>query len=531
MVDPVFEPPVPSIAVESQDPAPGATDVPRGSSLKVRFTAPLAVGYDLTLTQAGATLPGTTTLSADGQGLTFTPSQPFAKDVDVTVVLTDVVSTEGASLPTQEWTFHTSGDDSVAAPQSMFGDLVPAVQAADDGSTVELGTAFTPEADGKVTAIRFFKGPGNGGTHTGSLWSSTGQRLGTVTFTGESSSGWQTAKLATPVPVSEGVEYVVSYLAPQGHYSYTSGFFSTGWVAGDLRASQAGNGRYLYGGGFPVYSWNATNYFVDVVFVAGVPTISVTDQSPSDGAVDVHTAARPSISFSAQVADGYTVTARHGTTPIPGSTSLSSNGRTLTFTPEAPLPADADVTLDVSGVVSVKGAVLPPQSWTFHTETVATSFASLLTGQSPAVASAADSSPIELGMAFTPSVDGAVTAIKFYKGAGNTGTHTGSIWTSSGSRLATVTFTGETASGWQTAKLDSPLPLTAGETYVVSYFAPNGHYSVTGGFFTNGLTSGPLSAPSANNGRYLYAGGGGFPAYSWNASNYFVDVEFRYSTP
>ena len=62
-------------------------------------------------------------------------------------------------------------------------------------------------------------------------------------------------------------------------------------------------------------------------------------------------------------------------------------------------------------------------------------------------------SPVELGAAFTPAKDGTVTAIRFYKGAGNTGTHTGSLWTASGTRLATVTFTGETATGWQTAKL------------------------------------------------------------------------------
>ncbi len=128
-------------------------------------------------------------------------------------------------------------------------------------------------------------------------------------------------------------------------------------------------------------------------------------------------------------------------------------------------------------------------------------------------------------------MNGSVTAIRFYKGTGNTGTHTGSIWTTSGTRLATVTFTNETATGWQSAKLATPLALTAGQTYVVSYYAPNGHYSTTPAFFTGGFTSGPLSAPSTNNGRYLYAGGGGFPTNSWNATNYFVDVEFRYATP
>ena len=43
--------------------------------------------------------------------------------------------------------------------------------------------------------------------------------------------------------------------------------------------------------------------------------------------------------------------------------------------------------------------------------------------------------------------------------------------------LATGTFTGETASGWQTLQFASPVAVTADTTYVASYFAPNGHYS------------------------------------------------------
>ena len=37
-------------------------------------------------------------------------------------------------------------------------------------------------------------------------------------------------------------------------------------------------------------------------------------------------------------------------------------------------------------------------------------------------------SRVELGLRFTPTVDGFVTGVRFYKGAGNTGTHVGSLW-------------------------------------------------------------------------------------------------------
>ena len=91
-----------------------------------------------------------------------------------------------------------------------------------------------------------------------------------------------------------------------------------------------------------------------------------------------------------------------------------------------------------------------------------------------------------------------------------------------------MTFSGETASGWQTAFLDTPLPVTAGTTYVVSYYAPQGHYAASGGLLHSPFSNGPLTAPAGNNGRYLYGAGGSVPSWSWNSTNYFVDVVFRY---
>ena len=46
-------------------------------------------------------------------------------------------------------------------------------------------------------------------------------------------------------------------------------------------------------------------------------------------------------------------------------------------------------------------------------------------------------------MKFTSTISGSITAIKFYKGAGNPGAHTGALWNAAGQRLATATFTNE----------------------------------------------------------------------------------------
>ena len=75
---------------------------------------------------------------------------------------------------------------------------------------------------------------------------------------------------------------------------------------------------------------------------------------------------------------------------------------------------------------------------------------------------------------------GFITGVRFFKSTGNTGTHTGSLWTAAGSRLATVTFTGETASGWQTATFASAVRRDRRDRPTsCPTRAPNGHYAAT----------------------------------------------------
>ena len=105
-----------------------------------------------------------------------------------------------------------------------------------------------------------------------------------------------------------------------------------------------------------------------------------------------------------------------------------------------------------------------------------------------------------------------------------------------GTLLAQATFTGETASGWQQVTFSTPVAVTAGTTYVVSYFAPNGHYSAT----ANGLTA-PADGPplyalaSANapngNGVFTYASTTAFPVNTYQATNYWVDPVYTPDAP
>src|SRR6478735_12109806 len=101
----------------------------------------------------------------------------------------------------------------------------------------------------------------------------------------------------------------------------------------------------------------------------------------------------------------------------------------------------------------------------------------------PANPSEADNSAVELGTKFRSDSAGFVTGVRFYKGTGNTGTHVGNLWTTAGANLATVTFAGESAGGWQQANFATPVAITANTTYVVSYYAPVGRYSNDAGLF------------------------------------------------
>jgi len=148
----------------------------------------------------------------------------------------------------------------------------PANGADPENLAVNLGMKFKSDSAGKITGIRFYKSSTNTGTHVGTLWSSTGTKLGQVTFSGETASGWQQANFATPIAISANTTYVVSYLAPKGHYAGDNGAFSSQVDSAPLHAladgASGGNGVYAYGSTsvFPTSTYGATNYWVDIVF-------------------------------------------------------------------------------------------------------------------------------------------------------------------------------------------------------------------------------------------------------------------------
>ena len=75
--------------------------------------------------------------------------------------------------------------------------------------------------------------------------------------------------------------------------------------------------------------------------------------------------------------------------------------------------------------------------------------------------------------------------------------------------------------------------MTAGTTYVVSYYAPKGHYSVGATASPTRSTQPPstrLASANAPNGNgvFVYGSTPAFPTGTYAASNYFVDPVFSH---
>lgn len=140
-----------------------------------------------------------------------------------------------------------------------------------------------------------------------------------------------------------------------------------------------------------------------------------------------------------------------------------------------------------------------------------------------------DVSPVELGVRFQPDVDGEVLGVRFHRASGSAGTHVGALWTAEGRKLTAATFTAETPSGWQEVRFRTPVAIKARTTYVASYSAPDGRYGATPRGLASGRDNGVLHAlPSGGVFRYAL---GAFPNQSYDASDYSVDVVFRYFPP
>jgi hypothetical protein len=569
--------------------------------------------------------------------------------------------------------------------QTLFTTQTPASVNQSDGSSVnyELGTLFQSNTAGQITAIRFWKDTKETGTHVGSIWSSTGTVLTSVTFTNETASGWQQQALTTPLSIAANTTYVVSVNTGNTFYVATTSGLTSQVVNGNLSSVVGNNGVYGSPGKFPTNSYKASNYFRDIVFASGATyTVSgsITPSANGTGSTVTLTLSGTTVatttadssgnySFTGLSNGNYTVTptktgftfspasapanvsnanvavAAFTANPIPtytvsGSITPSANGTGSTVTLTLGGTTVATTTADSSGNYSftglsngsytvtptktgftfsptsapanvsnanvavaaftanpiqtytVSGSITPSASGSGSTvtltssgTTVATTTAdssgnysftglsngnytvtptktgftfspasapanvsnanvavaaftatanpvtqTLFTTQTPAEVNQSDGSGVnyELGTLFQSNTAGQITAIRFWKDTKETGTHTGHIWSSTGTSLDSVTFTNETASGWQQQALATPLSIAANTSYVVSVNTGSSFYVATTSGLASQVINGNLSSVVGNNG--VYGSPGTFPTNSYKSSNYFRDIVFAQGT-
>ena len=281
------------------------------------------------------------------------------------------------------------------------------------------------------------------------------------------------------------------------------------------------------------------NYQVNFVPDTTAPSISST--TPANGATGVSPTTEVRVTFS-ETMDPATINSNtirlldSVGNVVAASVSYDSATLTAVLRPNSSLRALETYTAGVAGGATgvndfAGNARANDFVWAFTTASQA-AYSLWNSTAVPGLVDGGADGPVELGVKFRADAAGSITGIRFYKASANTGTHVANLWASTGTLLATATFTGETASGWQQVNFTAPVAINANTIYVASYHPSGGHYSADINYFaTTGVDNGPLHAlangVSGGNGVYAYGVSSIFPSLTWNAANYWVDVVFK----
>jgi hypothetical protein len=306
-------------------------------------------------------------------------------------------------FPTNTYSQSNYFRDIVFSPDpTLFTTQTPALPSVHVGP-YELGTKFTSNISGSITAIRFWKSSSETGQHIGRIWSASGQLLASVTFASETASGWQQQSLASPLAIAANTVYVVSVNSgSNAYYAATTTGLATQVINQNLSTVLGNNGVYGPVGQFPTNTYSQSNYFRDIVFSAGSssttpgqPAISVVPASASFGGVTIGTTNTQTITVSNHGTSNLSVSQAtiSGTgfklsnlqlplTVVPGNsaaftvsftpTTTTSTTGALTLVSNAPT-SPTTIALSGTGVTTTMQLTASPTSLSFGNVTVGSS--------------------------------------------------------------------------------------------------------------------------------------------------------------
>ena len=258
-----------------------------------------------------------------------------------------------------------------AATETLLTTQTPQLQNASDGSTTnyELGAKFRSDVAGQIIAIRFWKSSKETGTHVGHIWNGSGQLLASVTFTNETSSGWQQESLAAPLAVTASTVYVVTVNTGNTYYSITESGFANKLVNHDLSSTLGNNGVYGPPGRFPTYTWQASNYFRDVVFSPATSRgLTSSPVSLNLGSVNVGSSISQTLTLTNTATSSVTIS-KVATT----GAEFSASAMTMPFTLAAGKQVSLSIKFNATSMGAASGSLTVTSNATNPTLTVALS--------------------------------------------------------------------------------------------------------------------------------------------------------------
>lgn len=340
------------------------------------------------------TVAGTANYDVASKTATFRPTNPLDLNTTYTATLeggtgTVVKSLDNIALASDySWSFTTSATD--ACPCSLKGTTNPAGSTTFTPGNRELGLKLIPQANGYITAVKFYKPIVSTQTSTNvTIWNSSGTSLATATSTNESEYGWQEVKLSSPLAVNKGQLLVISYSMTSA-YQGTAGVLASNMTADSLiayangnslnAATGSGNGNSVFtttAGSYPATSGGGDYYWIDAVFSTDstpVQPLEITVVQPKDNTFGVKRDQPLTAKFNnplnpATVTNSTVRLFDASNNQVSGTASYSAVSRTVKFTPAGSLAYSQKYTMKLSAsIADTSGETLATErTWSFTT--------------------------------------------------------------------------------------------------------------------------------------------------------------------